>query len=59
MMTRELPVWRSLMYVPVNVVLSETSGNRVANGPPWIVSSGSVTMTLVRVTLPLFVTVKA
>jgi hypothetical protein len=42
------------IYVPVKVVLSMAPGANVAIGPPTIVTNGSVTVTLVRVTLPVF-----
>ena len=45
------------VYVAVNVVESMAPGAIVAIGPPVTVTNGSVTVTLVRVTLPVFSTV--
>ena len=47
------------VYVAVKVVLFEAPGASDAIGPPTTVTLGSVTVTLVSVTLPVFVTVKA
>ena len=43
----------------MKVAESDAAGARLESGPPLTVTSGSVTVTFVRVTLPVLVTVKA
>ena len=48
-----------IVYVAVKVELSLAPGARLAIGPPDTVANGSVIVTFVSVTFPVFVTVKA
>ena len=47
-----------IVYVAVKVVVSEAPIAKEAKGPPKTFTSGSVTVILVRIALPVFVIVK-